>query len=815
MADFGFVGPSYTAQSIYQDAQECINLRPEVDPTLPQGDRNVIALYGTPGLKLVGQFQNQAEVRGIRAIAGGNQMVVVCGQFAYAVNTSFDTNYLIGQLNTSSGPVSITDNGVYAYITDGGSRYCWRINDAPRARAVATFAGNTMTVTKIDEGTLQVGMQVLGNNMPPTTIITAIPATPLGAYTVNNVVNITTPTNVFINSTASQMLSTVPRTGAYISGNRLFAGNVTGTIYLGQTLVSLATTLTPNTIIVATEAEDTALTGTGGNGTYTVSFPNDAGAVQGATVGLTGSGYINPPTLVVNAPLNPQGEQAIVLANSITVVSSSIAAGGSGYVVGQALSAVGGIFTAPFVCSVATVDGTGAILTVNTLTTGTYSSAQSTPFRLDQGTKTPTGTGATINLVFGLRNDFTVVNPGSGYLQNATATVQTRSGDPAPTVLATVNLTQGVTPTTSTFYGLYFSQLPSNDGAFGGGISVDVIDNLFVYSEPGTQRFAVSDILSPITNGLSFSLKSGSPDDVIAIAANNREVFVIGERSTEIWVNQGLPIFPLARVPGAATQHGCSATFSVAKLGNSIAYVSRNARGDGQIVVFSDGYFPKVISTHAVEASIANQKIEDARAFTYQLAGHEVYVVTFPSLELTWAYDIATNMWHKWQSWDPVNNRFLRLRVATSTNFNGNNIAGDVYNGKLYILDNDTYTEDGEVIHRVRRAPHIVADYKQEYFSSLQIYFEPGVGPFNLYKRQNDPTSGVRFPQASMRWSNDGGSTWSNEYWRDVGSVGQYLQRAIWRRMGRTRDRIYELRLTDPVKWVIVSAELQGEAGDH
>ena len=48
MPDFGFVGPSYEAPSIYQDAQECINFRPEIDPLKQPGQNGVIALYPTP-----------------------------------------------------------------------------------------------------------------------------------------------------------------------------------------------------------------------------------------------------------------------------------------------------------------------------------------------------------------------------------------------------------------------------------------------------------------------------------------------------------------------------------------------------------------------------------------------------------------------------------------------------------------------------------------------------------------------------------------------------------------------------------------------
>jgi hypothetical protein len=99
----------------------------------------------------------------------------------------------------------------------------------------------------------------------------------------------------------------------------------------------------------------------------------------------------------------------------------------------------------------------------------------------------------------------------------------------------------------------------------------------------------------------------------------------------------------------------------------------------------------------------------------------------------------------------------------------------------------------------------LVADFKQEFFDRLQIQFQPGVG---LTTGQGSD------PQAMLRWSNDGGSTWSNEHWRSIGALGKYRNRAIWRRLGSARDRVFEVVVSDPIKVVIVSADLVGSAGD-
>ena len=66
-------------------------------------------------------------------------------------------------------------------------------------------------------------------------------------------------------------------------------------------------------------------------------------------------------------------------------------------------------------------------------------------------------------------------------------------------------------------------------------------------------------------------------------------------------------------------------------------------------------------------------------------------------------------------------------------------------------------------------------------------------------------------PQVMLRWSDDGGHTWSNEHWNSMGKIGNYGYRTIWRRLGMTekiRDRVYEVSGTDPVKIAIMGAEL-------
>ena len=654
MPDFGFVGASYTAPSIYQDAQECINFFPEVDPTKQPGDRGVVSLYPTPGLTTQLVLPAGAEVRGLRTLSGGSQAIAVCGAYVYLLSSNL-TPTIVGILNSASGRVGLVDDGLYAYIVDGTYRYSWRISTPTTAIFTGSISATTLTVSNIQSGTIAIGQVLFGVGVAQETVITGGSGT---SWTIN--------ISQTVSSTLMNSLVTASFTGSTASGATNSILLTTSTLYLGQT-------------------------------------------IQGTSV------PVDSVVIAINTPSG--GFNSYTLSSNTTVASE-------------------------------------------------------------------------------------------------------------------------------TMYALDFTVLPSTDGAFSGATTVDIIDNYFVYSRPSSQQFGASDALSPISQQLSFASKDGAPDQLVALIVDHREVYLMGESSSEVWVDAGLFPFPFQRIPGTSTQHGIAAQNSVSRVGNSFAYVSRNLRGQGQIMQMN-GYVPQRISTHAVENTLVNQYINDAIAWTYQLEGHEVYVVSFPTINITWAFDATTGLWYKWL-YCTTANQYQRHRGNCSCVFQGMVLVGDYANGKIYELDSTNYTDDGNNIRRLRRAPHLVSDLQRQYFEELQIQFQPGVGTTGLSKNQNiflqspyyiTPTgvliipanqsvvlgnqsaisqsTETTLPQAMLRWSDDGGSTWSNEHWVTIGQTGKYQNRAIWRRLGQARDRVFEVVVSDPVKAVIVSANLKASGGEN
>jgi hypothetical protein len=347
-----------------------------------------------------------------------------------------------------------------------------------------------------------------------------------------------------------------------------------------------------------------------------------------------------------------------------------------------------------------------------------------------------------------------------------------------------------------------FAQITDPD--FPGAVTVGYLDGYFVFNEPNSQRVWVTSLLDGLSvDPLDFASAEGSPDGLVALIVDHREAWLFGSDSVEVWYDAGNADFPLARIQGAFNEIGCVAPFSVAKLDNGLFWLGTDARGQG-IVYRANGYTGVRVSTHAIEYAIAQYgNISDALAYTYQQEGHSFYVLTFPSANATWVYDVSTQMWHERAGF--VNGAFTRHRSNCQCNFEGNIIVGDFENGNIYTFDLDIYADNSQPQKWLRSWRALAPgqnNLKRTAHHSLQLDAETGVG---LVVGQGNQ------PEAMLRWSDDGGHTWSNEHWQPMGAIGQYGYRTIWRRLGMTlklRDRVYEVSGTDPVKIAIMGAEL-------
>lgn len=393
----------------------------------------------------------------------------------------------------------------------------------------------------------------------------------------------------------------------------------------------------------------------------------------------------------------------------------------------------------------------------------------------------------------------------TAYIATVVGTIGTTTG---PVTITNNGTSAYLTDGTARYYYTFGSGTFSviGDGPFTGGGVCGEVDNFIFYTNPDTNQFGCTNVNDVVSNALNLGTKIGYSDNLVSIIADHRQLLLLGEVQSEKWVNVGTFPFPFAIIPGTSMQHGLQAVASVARLGEGIAFLALDDRGQATVVMWGASFpAPVRISTFAIENAIQSYAVtDDAIGYTYSQAGHEFYVLTFPTADVTWCFDLSTQMWHR-RAWrNPTDGTYHRHRSNCAVVFNDEILVGDYENGKVYALSQSTYTDDGDPLPCVRRCKHITTDLRWQFFSDLQIQFQPGVG---LQTGQGSD------PECILRWSNDGGSTWGNDHILKIGKAGQYTRRAMKRRLGKARDRVFEVVVTDPVYRVVVSANLNASSG--
>lgn len=269
-----------------------------------------------------------------------------------------------------------------------------------------------------------------------------------------------------------------------------------------------------------------------------------------------------------------------------------------------------------------------------------------------------------------------------------------------------------------------------NDPAFYGADRVDYLDTYLLFNKPGTPQFYSSDSLATTFDSLYFANKESHSDLLVSLAVAKREIWLLGERTTEIWYDSGGQSgdFPFEEIQGTFVDHGCRAKYSVAVYDDAVYWLGYDRAGQG-IVFKGAGYLVQRISTFAIETELARySRIDDAIGFVYSLGGHAVYVLTFPTADHTWCYDVTTQQWHEWL-WIDTNGAEHRHRANCCYPCNGTVVVGDWQNGNLYALDQTVFTDNGSPIKRQRSFPHTINDAKRVYYREFIADLETGNTP--------------------------------------------------------------------------------------
>lgn len=340
------------------------------------------------------------------------------------------------------------------------------------------------------------------------------------------------------------------------------------------------------------------------------------------------------------------------------------------------------------------------------------------------------------------------------------------------------------------------------DPAFYGADRVDIVDGFFIFNKPKTQQFYISNYAATNFNSLDIASKSTFPDNLAVHAVMHREIWLFGEQTTEVWYNTGASDFTFGRMPGVFIEHGCAAKHSVAKQDLTLFWLSKDAQGQGMVFA-GKNYTANRISTHAIEQEFSTYaRLDDAIGYCYQQGGHPFYVLTFPTANKTWCFDMSTGMWHQ-RAYLNADGTLSRHRGACHSFNQGRNLVGDYATGAVYMLDPNAYTDNGNPLLRIRSFPHIGAGGARAYHRQFIADMEAGEG------LPGDTAE----PEIRLRWSDDRGFSWGNAVAESLGKAGRYNSLIQWQRLGYARDRVYELSWSAAVKTALNGAYVDMRAG--
>lgn len=329
-----------------------------------------------------------------------------------------------------------------------------------------------------------------------------------------------------------------------------------------------------------------------------------------------------------------------------------------------------------------------------------------------------------------------------------------------------------------------------------GSTRTGYVKGVFLFHDPGTGKFYWSPVEDATTpDALDFATASSSPDDVVAILDDHGEAALLGEVSGEVWRYTGDSDAAFAHNDGADMAVGCLAPFTAQVLGSARFWLGREPKG-GVRVYRATGYVPEPISHDALDTKLAEAvrggaDMSKAIAFGQAEGSHGFYWLNVPGLSTTWVYDTKEGAWHERSEFRY--GQHTQHRAKFHAYCYGKHIVGGTTTGDLWELDPDAEDNAGDPLVHDRISPHYALP------TGKPIKF----GPFELDCKVG--TGGT----VAMRYSDDGGKTWSDWRSESLGEVGKYGTRVRWFGNGASTDRVWQVRSTQK-DFSIIRAMVQG-----
>lgn len=301
-------------------------------------------------------------------------------------------------------------------------------------------------------------------------------------------------------------------------------------------------------------------------------------------------------------------------------------------------------------------------------------------------------------------------------------------------------------------------------------------------------------------NGNVFPREFGT-DAFVGMAIANRNIYVFGQRTSEVYVDSGSSSSvgtPFTDAPNGFLQIGMlpGTGFSAVVQNNAVYWIAND-----RTVRYLSSVTPVRASNHGIESILANLDMTGCYGFAYSLGGHLFIAWTFPVATRTLVLDVTTGEWHEMASFG-----IGYWRPLCCHNAFGLYLVGDSQGSGVGYLDFNALTEFGTVRTSYWVHQAVYQGNNRLSHRRLELVLGGGFAPLS-------GTTDAVNPQITLFVSDDGGVTWRALPMRSLGTVGQYLQRLVWFGLGISRQRLYAFEISSAAASWVTDLTLEAEAG--
>jgi len=344
--------------------------------------------------------------------------------------------------------------------------------------------------------------------------------------------------------------------------------------------------------------------------------------------------------------------------------------------------------------------------------------------------------------------------------------------------------------------------------------SVTFYRGFFVFTTTDGKQLFVSNLNSPLTfDALDFGSAEGDPDRIVTQIVDHDELSIIGSKTTEVFRNVGGADFPLQIIPGAFTQKGAHTKYGVVKFDNTYLFIGGGENELTGIWRQSSSSSAVKVSTDAIDNAIQQfnkDEISNAFTMTFSKKGQFFAIFSFNSDRIpgkTFVYNgtasalAGFSVWFEFQS--GVTDAPWRVNAIVKAY--GKLLCGDAIDGRIGQIVDKIYTEYDNAVLRQAALKPMSQDGMKIFAGELEADFEAGVG-LTVGQGSN--------PVVMMDFSDDGGRTFSSQFKRFIGKIGEYGHETVWNRQGRFPNaRTIRFTVTDPVKANLIRIAATPELG--